>query len=170
MRRRETDRKDSGGWEGRKGKHGRVYFSKLPSEESTGIQDFPREFGSLATERAARFCSRIVALVDMIAVLFFFPFRLFSLPFRPIFLSFYIASCAEYMNPIFVKVTRGTIAVNRRKAMADLRVSHLKTRERWDWLVRKIFIIRKLTRNRKRVLFFILSALLSTPMVAKSKE
>lgn len=88
MRVREGERqtgKDSGGWdrEGRKGKHGRVYFSKLPSEESIGVQDFHREFGPLAAERAAQFYSRAVALVDTIAVLFFSPFRLFSLPFRP---------------------------------------------------------------------------------------
>lgn len=93
-----------------------------------------------------------------------------AIPSVPIFLSFYIASCAECMNPIFVKVTRGTIAVNRRKAMADLRVSHLETQERWYWLIRKIFIIRNLTRNRKRMLFFILSALSSTPMVVRRIE
>lgn len=82
---------------------------------------------------AARFHSRVVALVDTIAVPFFFPsFRAFlsAIPSIPIFLSSCIALCAECMNPIFVKVTRGTIAVNRREATADLRVSQLETRER----------------------------------------
>jgi len=133
-RREREEEKDSGreSGEGRKGKHGHVYFSKLPTAETTGIQDFSREFGPLAAERAARFYSRVVELVDTIAVLFFFSFQAFlsAIPSVPIFPLFYIASYAECMNPIFVKVTRETNAVNRRKAMADLRVSQRETRER----------------------------------------
>lgn len=66
--------------EGRKGKHRPcVAFFKAAIGESTRIQDFPREFGPLAAERAARFYSCVVELVDTIAVLFLFFFSGFSL-------------------------------------------------------------------------------------------
>jgi len=49
---------------------------------------------------------------------YFFLFKLFSLPFRPFRYFFHPISrrAREYMNPIFVKVTRGTISGKPQKS------------------------------------------------------
>lgn len=153
--------------EERKGKHGRVYFFEAADRR---IKQDPRFSPRIRTARhrasgAILFMRRWVRRYDCCSISFFLCKLFFStIPSIPIFLSFYITSCAECMNPIFVKVTRETNAVNRRKAMADLCVSQLETRERWDWPVRKILIIKKSARNRKRLLFSILPILFMPPL------
>jgi len=153
-----------------------MYVSKLPrAENRPASKIFPENSDrSPSSERHDSIHASLRSSIrDCCFIFFSFQVFLSAIPSVPIFLSFYIASCAECMNPIFVKVTRRAISVNRRKAMADLRVSQLETRERWDWHIRKILIIKKLARNRKYVLLSILSitsTLSSVPMVAKQEE
>lgn len=142
------------------------------SGESTGVQKIFSE----NLDRSLPSDSIHASLRSSIRLLFyFFSFQPFlsAIPSVSLFLSSYIASYArEYMNPIFVKVTRGTIRGKPQKSNG--RSTCFATRNAGRLACVCVFgnflIIKKLARNRKFLVFSTLSISISGSNDRKTRK